>query len=72
MKVPGLAAASRFVMATKMLIDWLFDGNAGAIIYLRLYLHHMIGKGRKINDVPKDPPPPPPLPSGKMLPASGK
>ncbi len=49
--VPGMVTVSRMVMATRMLVDWLFDGNFGAQIYLRLYLHHIFGRGRRLNDV---------------------
>lgn len=48
--IPGMVAVSRFVMAAKMLVDWLFDGHFDAVLYARLYLHHMIGKGRRLND----------------------
>lgn len=55
-RIPGMVAFSRFVMASKMLVDWLFDGNFGAVLYLRLYLHHMFGAGRAIHRVPLEPP----------------
>jgi len=55
-RIPGAVSLSRGAMALRMLIDWLGDGNFGAVLYLRLYLHHMVGEGRRMY---KALPPPP-------------
>jgi radical SAM superfamily enzyme YgiQ (UPF0313 family) len=52
-RIPFMIPMSRFVMAVKMLVDWVLDGNFGAGIYSRLYLHHILGKGRRLNVVEK-------------------
>jgi radical SAM superfamily enzyme YgiQ (UPF0313 family) len=59
--IPGMVAASRFVMASKMLADWVRGGHFDAVLYARLYLHHMIGKGRRMNDTRARPRPSAPL-----------
>lgn len=53
--IPFATSLSRGVMALKMLYTWLLDGNFGAMIYLRLYLHYLVGRGRGLNRVPKRP-----------------
>jgi hypothetical protein len=49
--IPFAVPFARFVMASKMLFTWLFDGNFGAGIYMRLYLHHILGRGRRLNRI---------------------
>ncbi len=63
-RIPFMVPLSRGIMATKMMVDWLVDGNFGALMYLRLYTHHMFGKGRKLNRVPP--------PETKLTLAAGK
>ncbi len=55
--IPLAVPFARFVMAAKMLFTWLFDGNFGAGIYLRLYLHHIVGRGRRLNRIDGSAPP---------------
>ncbi len=48
-RVPMMVPMSRLIMASKMMADWVLDGNFGALMYLRLYAHHIVGRGRNLN-----------------------
>ena len=55
-RIPGAVSLSRGAMALRMFVDWLGDGNFGAVLYLRLYLHHMVGEGRRMYQALPQPP----------------